>query len=91
MSETQLAAPVEHVWLSDEFSVPRATMCMHRPPSPNADHGCIRPVGHTDAHVYIMLTEPGTIRSYSAQEARAAAEGKAPLNVKSPTSAGEEP
>lgn len=63
----------EHVWLSDEYSVPRERLCMHRPPSPNADHGCVRAKDHPGKHEYMMLTEPGVIRAYSAQEARAKA------------------
>ncbi len=68
---------VEHVWLSDEYSIPRERLCMYRPPSPNADHGCIRLKDHPGKHQFLLLTEHGVVRNYSAQEARAA-EGKAP-------------
>lgn len=59
-----------HVWLSDEFSVRRETLCCHRPPSPDADHICVRAVGHPGRHEYRMATEPGFIRSYSHREPR---------------------
>lgn len=38
------------VHLSDEYAVAEATLCMHVPPSPNADFRCIAAKGHRGKH-----------------------------------------
>lgn len=37
-------------WPSDEYSIPADNLCWHRPPSPNADFFCVRPLGHPGKH-----------------------------------------
>lgn len=49
--------PTRHVWLSDEYSVPLASLCWHAAPSPNADHHCIRAAGHAGKHRYSFHAE----------------------------------
>lgn len=39
-----------HVYLSDDFSVPESSLCMHAPESPNADFRCLRAKGHPGKH-----------------------------------------
>lgn len=60
----------KHIWLSDEYSVPESSLCMHEPPSPNRDHRCVRAKGHTGGHEYMMATEPGFSRDYSWKDRR---------------------
>lgn len=35
-----------HCWLSEEFSVPSASLCLNRPESPNSDYVCCAAKGH---------------------------------------------
>lgn len=54
------------VWLSDEYSVPAETICLHEPPAPDRDFRCVRAAGHGGRHEYRSATEaPGLIRDYS--------------------------
>lgn len=55
---------MKHVWLADHFSVPEATLCMHRAPSPNADHFCLKQNGHRGEHDFTFC-EAFKVRDYS--------------------------
>lgn len=57
----------DFVWLSDEYSVPIETLCMHEPPAPNRDFRCIRAAGHPGKHRYSM---DARVRPYSHKEKR---------------------
>lgn len=56
-------------WPSDDYSVPADNLCFHIPPSPDADHRCIRPAGHPGRHQYVIATW-GAIRDYSHKDPR---------------------
>jgi hypothetical protein len=38
------------VHLADNYAVPESALCMHVPPSPDADFRCIAKKGHRGAH-----------------------------------------
>lgn len=39
-------------WPSPDYSVPADDLCWHIPPSPDADHRCIRERGHSGKHLF---------------------------------------
>lgn len=46
-----------YVHLSDHYAVDEATLCMHIPPSPNADFRCIATKGHSGKHQHAWSPE----------------------------------
>ena len=43
----------DYIWLSDEYSVPADTLCLHEPIAPNRDFRCVRHKGHAGKHEHM--------------------------------------
>ena len=74
-----------HVWLSEDFSVPSASLCLDRPEAPNGDFVCCAVKGHAGRHDHRWLGDrfpafrPRSVREEHEQAGRASpnAEGDA--------------